>query len=65
MLLFFGIIQGSFKGGIDENDRNYIVDEGMNCFLFKRCFFREVFLNRIFLKIVKIVFINDNIIEKI
>ena len=61
----FGTTQGSSKGGIDENDRNYTANEGMNCSLLKRCSFREVFPNRTFSKIVKTVPINDNTTEKI
>ena len=35
----FGTTQGSSQGGIDENDRNYTADEGMNCSLLKYVFF--------------------------
>ena len=39
----FGTTQGSSQGGIDENDRNYTADEGMNCSLLKRCFLERFF----------------------
>ena len=48
----FGTTQGSPQGGIDQNDRNYTADEGMNCSLLKDVFFREVFPNRTFSKII-------------
>lgn len=35
----FGATQGSSQGGIDQNDRHYTADEGMNCSLLKDVFF--------------------------
>lgn len=39
----FGTTQGSSQGGIDQNDRHYTADEGMNCSLLKDVFFQRGF----------------------